>query len=174
MLAPVLLAAVSAAPRLFVAPAQLPGLPATYSVPAAEQSDELVPVYFTPQGGFLQPRAPRAPSPKMILGCVGGAAASAAKSKIAWQSVIALYAGGFAGFLKFYVLLISMRIYTSWFVNINMYRQPLATLATLTDPFMRVFRGLLPPILGLDMSVIMGFILLHSATTFFEGLAKTA
>ena len=67
---------------------------------------------------------------------------------------------GFAGFLKFYTLLATLRIYCTWFPNINLYMQPFLSLKKVTDPFLLLFRGLIPSILGFDLSPILGFLFL--------------
>ena len=69
---------------------------------------------------------------------------------------------GFAGFLKYYTLLATLRIYCTWFPNINLYMQPFLSLKKVTDPFLLLFRGLIPSILGFDLSPILGFLLLTS------------
>ena len=37
-----------------------------------------------------------------------------------------------------YVVLLTLRIYMTWFVNINTYKQPFSTLARMTDPYPRI------------------------------------
>jgi YggT family protein len=78
------------------------------------------------------------------------------------ESLLITLLKGIAGFLKFYQLLATIRIYCSWFPNINMYMQPFLSLKKLTDPFLLIFRGLIPNILGFDLSPILGFLLLTS------------
>ena len=67
---------------------------------------------------------------------------------------------GLAGFFKFYIVACTIRIYVEWFPNINKYEQPLATIVKLTNPYMKIFRGIIPPILGFDLSPLMAFALL--------------
>ena len=67
--------------------------------------------------------------------------------------------GGLAGFLKFYTVMLTLRIYITWFPNINIYTQPFSFITKMTDPYLRVFRGIIPPLIGLDLSPLLGFIL---------------
>ena len=77
---------------------------------------------------------------------------------------------GFAGFLKFYTLLLTLRIYCTWFPNINLYTQPFLSMKKMTDPFLLVFRGLIPNILGFDLSPILGFLFLTVVQDFFNSI----
>lgn len=68
------------------------------------------------------------------------------------------------GFLQVYLVLLLIRVSLSWFPNINWYGQPFYSLSKLTDPYLKIFRGIVPPLLGIDISPILGFILLQSIT----------
>jgi len=73
------------------------------------------------------------------------------------------YAGGFSNFLSIYNFLITGRILLSWFPQ----AQGIAALSPLyavTDPFLNLFRGVIPPIFGLDLSPIAAFFLLNLLT----------
>jgi len=67
-------------------------------------------------------------------------------------------------FLKMYMLLLSMRVTLTWFPSINWYTQPFYTLIKLTNPYLRLFKGLLPSLFGLDISPILGFMFLEAIT----------
>jgi YggT family protein len=75
-------------------------------------------------------------------------------------TMLAVFAGGMANFFKFYMMVLTLRIYAAWFPNINLYTQPFSTLGKLTDPYLRVFRGIIPPIFGMDWSALLAFMLL--------------
>jgi|TARA_B100000768_G_scaffold154693_1_gene151450 YggT family protein len=79
--------------------------------------------------------------------------------------------GGIAGFLKFYIALLTLRVYLTWFPNLNFYTQPLYSLGKMTDPYLRVFRGIIPTFIGLDLSPLLGFILLTFLIDFFSSAA---
>ena len=79
---------------------------------------------------------------------------------------------GLAGFLKFYIALLTLRVYLTWFPNLNFYTQPFYSLGKMTDPYLRVFRGIIPPLIGLDLSPLLGFILLTFLIDFFSSAAS--
>lgn len=63
--------------------------------------------------------------------------------------------------VTFYTVLIFIRILLSWFPNVDWYNQPFATLSQLTDPYLNLFRSIIPPLGGLDLSPILGIFLLQ-------------
>ena len=88
------------------------------------------------------------------------------------NTLIITVCGGIAGFLKFYIILLTLRIYLTWFININFYTQPFQSLGKMTDPYLRIFRGIIPPIIGLDLSPLLGFILLTFLVDLFSSAAN--
>ena len=61
-----------------------------------------------------------------------------------------------------YYLLLIIRILLTWIPNIDWDSQPFIFVRSLTDPFLNVFRGIIPPIGGmLDISPILAFIALQ-------------
>ncbi len=61
----------------------------------------------------------------------------------------------------FYYLLIIIRIFLSWIPSIDWLSQPFAGIRSVTDPFLNIFRGIIPPIGMLDISPIVAIILLQ-------------
>lgn len=71
--------------------------------------------------------------------------------------------GGFLNFLSIYNLVITGRILLSWFPQ----AQGVAALQpvyAITDPYLNLFRGLIPPVFGLDLSPLLAFFLLSVMT----------
>ena len=67
--------------------------------------------------------------------------------------------GGFANFIAIYNTVITARILLSWFPQ----AQGVAILQpvfAITDPYLNLFRGIIPPIFGLDLSPILAFVTL--------------
>ena len=64
-------------------------------------------------------------------------------------------------FLKAYYWALSTRFVVQWFPNVNPYIHPLFGLIAITDIFLKEFQGLLPPILGMDLSAMMAFVCLE-------------
>lgn len=74
-----------------------------------------------------------------------------------------VFVGGFANFLQAYNLIITARILLSWVPQ----AQGVAALQpvyAITDPFLNLFRGVIPPIFGLDLSPLAAFFLLSVVT----------
>ena len=64
-------------------------------------------------------------------------------------------------FLEIYLILLLVRVSLTWFPNINWYGQPFYSLARLTDPYLMIFRGIIPPIVGMDISPVLAFVFLQ-------------
>lgn len=64
-------------------------------------------------------------------------------------------------FYLYYILLI-VRIFMTWLPNIDWHSQPQKWVRSVTDPFLNLFRGVIPPIGGmLDISPVIAIILLQ-------------
>jgi len=77
-----------------------------------------------------------------------------------------VFVGGFANFLSIFNFIITARILLSWFPQAQGIGA-LQPVYAVTDPYLNLFRGIIPPIFGLDLSPILAFVtlnLLSSAT----------
>jgi len=64
--------------------------------------------------------------------------------------------------LEIYSLILLVRVLLSWFPNLDWGSNPvLSTVSSITDPYLNAFRGLIPPIGGLDLSAILAFLALQ-------------
>ena len=71
----------------------------------------------------------------------------------------------------FYYLLIIIRIFLSWIQTIDWTQQPFNWVRSVTDPFLNIFRGIIPPIGGmLDISPVIAIILLQILQGVIVGL----
>ncbi|MDI9406022.1 MAG: YggT family protein [Chitinophagaceae bacterium] len=70
--------------------------------------------------------------------------------------------------LSIYTLLLLVRVLLSWFPNLDWSNPVLATVSSITDPYLNAFRGLIPPIGGLDLSAILAFLALQLVQTLLE------
>ncbi len=62
----------------------------------------------------------------------------------------------------FYYILIILRIFLTWIPNIDWESRPYTFLRAACDPFLNIFRGVIPPIGGmLDISPIIAIVLLQ-------------
>lgn len=74
---------------------------------------------------------------------------------------MSLFAQSFAAFLQIYFVLIIVRVLLSWFPTIDWYNQPFNALSQLVDPYLNLFRRVIPPIGGLDLSPILAIFALQ-------------
>ena len=75
-----------------------------------------------------------------------------------------VFVGGFQNFLSIYNIVITGRILLSWFPQAQSvgFLQPVFQI---TDPYLNLFRNIIPPIFGLDLSPILAFFLLNALST---------
>lgn len=66
-----------------------------------------------------------------------------------------------ATFVQIYGALLIIRVLLTWFPNINWYNQPFSALSQITDPYLNVFRSIIPPLGGMDFSPMLAIILLQ-------------
>ena len=62
--------------------------------------------------------------------------------------------------LSIYSLVLLVRVLLSWFPNLDWSNPVLSTVSSITDPYLNAFRGLIPPLGGLDLSAIIALITL--------------
>ena len=67
--------------------------------------------------------------------------------------------------LQIYSTLLLIRVLLTWFPSIDWSNGILSALTSITDPYLNIFRGVIPPIGGFDISSILAFLLLN----FFQG-----
>jgi len=73
--------------------------------------------------------------------------------------------------LSIYSLILLVRVLLSWFPNLDWSSNPiLSAVSSITDPYLNAFRGLIPPLGGLDISSILAFVLLQLG----QGLVEAA
>ncbi len=84
---------------------------------------------------------------------------------------IALLTTTLSTFITIYTGLLFVRILLTWFPNISFYDQPFATLAQLTDPYLNLFRSIIPPLGGMDFSPMLAIIVLQLVGSFVAGIA---
>ena len=73
---------------------------------------------------------------------------------------IALLSTTLNTFIQIYVVLLIIRILLTWFPNIDFYSQPFAALSQITDPYLNLFRSIIPPLGGIDLSPMLAILVL--------------
>ena len=71
--------------------------------------------------------------------------------------------------LGIYIVVLLVRVLLSWFPNLDWSNPVLSTVSSITDPYLNAFRGLIPPLGGLDLSAIVAFIALQLVQSLLEG-----
>lgn len=70
----------------------------------------------------------------------------------------------------FYNIIIILRIFLTWVPSIDWDSQPFKSISAITDPFLNIFRGIIPPLGGvLDISPILAIIILQLLQGFIVG-----
>jgi len=64
-------------------------------------------------------------------------------------------------FLNIYWVLLIVRILLSWFQTAEWAGQIIAFLSPITDPYLNIFRSIIPPLGGIDLSAIAALFLLQ-------------
>nr|YP_009392784.1 hypothetical protein [Bostrychia tenella]ARW61346.1 hypothetical protein [Bostrychia tenella] len=75
-----------------------------------------------------------------------------------------------ANFSEIYLILILLKLSLAWFPTVNWYNEPFCSLNRLTDPYLKLFRGTIPMIFGMDMSPMLGIIFLQCLTVIFNNI----
>ena len=76
--------------------------------------------------------------------------------------------GVLAQTISIYTLVLLVRVLLSWFPNLDWGNPVLSTVSAVTDPYLNAFRGLIPPLGGLDLSAILAFLALQLIQTLLE------
>ena len=63
--------------------------------------------------------------------------------------------------LSLYYALLIIRILLTWFPGIDWSNGILSALTSITDPYLNIFRGIIPPIGGFDISSLLALILFN-------------
>ena len=117
------------------------------------------------EAGYQQAGSPAAEgaamAERMDLGASALFLVSAAMS-YKEQKMVALVTQAVGSFIKLYLLLLFVRVLLTWFPNVDWMRQPWSILRQITDPYLNLFRNLIPPIMGqIDFTPILGFMVLQ-------------
>lgn len=74
-------------------------------------------------------------------------------------------------FIQFYSYLLIGRVLLTWFPQIEWSSQPFAALSQITDPYLNLFRNIIPPLGGIDLSPILAFLALNVVSGLLAGVA---
>jgi YggT family protein len=68
-----------------------------------------------------------------------------------------------SSFLGIYSTILLIRVLLTWFPSINWSDQPFEAMAQLTDPYLNLFRSIIPPLGGFDISSMLAIFALQFA-----------
>ena len=74
--------------------------------------------------------------------------------------------------LSLYYFLLIIRILLTWFPVIDWSNGILSALTSITDPYLNIFRGIIPPIGGFDISSLLALILFQVIQGFIPNLER--
>jgi YggT family protein len=77
-----------------------------------------------------------------------------------------------ATFVTFYSYLLIIRVLLTWFPTIEWHNQPFAALGQITDPYLNLFRSIIPPLGGMDFSPILAFLALNIVGELLTNLSR--
>ena len=72
--------------------------------------------------------------------------------------------------LPIYSFILIIRILLTWFPGIDWSNGVLSALTSITDPYLNIFRGIIPPIGGFDISSLLALILFQVIQGFIPQL----
>jgi len=77
-----------------------------------------------------------------------------------------------ASFVQIYSYVLIVRVLLTWFPQINWYNQPFAALSQVSDPYLNLFRNIIPSLGGIDISPILAFLALNIVSSLLENLSR--
>ncbi len=78
-----------------------------------------------------------------------------------------------ASFISIYLVLLIIRVLLSWFPNVDWSNPVFSALSQITDPYLNLFRSVIPPLGGIDFSAILAFIVLQVVQSALNNVAVT-
>lgn len=90
------------------------------------------------------------------------------------MEALALLLNTINSFISIYTVLLIIRILLTWFPNVDWYKQPFALLSQLTDPYLNVFRSVIPPLGGIDFSPMLAILLLQFVQSLIPAVGSMA
>jgi YggT family protein len=77
------------------------------------------------------------------------------------DAAVSLLLNTLSTFVSIYTFLLIVRVLLTWFPQINWFEPPFSILSQLTDPYLDLFRSIIPPLGGMDFSPILAIFALQ-------------
>jgi YggT family protein len=84
-----------------------------------------------------------------------------------------LIASSLAQFLQIYTVLLIIRVLLTWFPTVDWMSPPFSWLSQITDPYLNLFRSIIPPLGGMDLSPMLAILLLQVVAGIVPSLLLT-
>ena len=78
-----------------------------------------------------------------------------------------------ATFVSLYSYLLIIRVLLTWFPTVDWSSQPFAALSQISDPYLNLFRSIIPPLGGMDFSPILALLALDLVGKVLNTLGAT-
>lgn len=75
-----------------------------------------------------------------------------------------------SAFLNIYLVLLFVRILLSWFQSAEWAMSAMSFLSPITDPYLNIFRSIIPPLGGIDFSAILAILALQFLSSAIDSL----
>ncbi len=82
--------------------------------------------------------------------------------------MVALILASIVKFLEIYGYILIVRILLSWFQGAEWAFNIISFLSPITDPYLNIFRSIIPPLGGIDLSAILAILALQLLQGLFE------
>jgi len=89
------------------------------------------------------------------------------------SSVSYLIVNTVVNFIQLYLVLIFVRILLCWFQTAEWAGKVISFLAPITDPYLNIFRSVIPPLGGIDFSAILAIFVLQLIPGLLTSLVRT-
>ncbi|MCS5690726.1 YggT family protein [Cyanobium sp. FGCU-6] len=89
------------------------------------------------------------------------------------MAIVAFLLQVLAQTLSIYLLVLLVRVLLSWFPNLDWSNPLLSGVSAITDPYLNAFRGLIPPVGGLDLSALVAFLALQLTQSLLTGASAS-
>ena len=89
------------------------------------------------------------------------------------MAVVAFLLQVLAQTLSIYLLVLLVRVLLSWFPNLDWSNPLLSGVSAITDPYLNAFRGLIPPLGGIDLSALVAFLALQLTRSLLTGASAS-
>lgn len=74
--------------------------------------------------------------------------------------------------VQFYSYLLIIRLLLTWFPTVDWSSQPFAALSQISDPYLNLFRSIIPPLGRMDFSPILAYLALNIVGYLLNNLAR--